>query len=171
MLEVRRTKTSVSDSATSLSALRLDLAHESVNLLSLYRTATELSIRILEQTIHGSICRSTKTKAEYLATVAEGMSRKLQLQSNQLMAATKSPEMEAALAGKAEKLEMESGLLKRKVREARGLLEEYRDGGGVEGLAREYARILGEAERVRGDIERLEGGSGRGQNVLPERHQ
>lgn len=120
----------------------------------------ETAIRILEQTIHGKVARATKGKAEYLSTVAEGMSRKLQLQQNQLLSQTNSPEMEEALRIKAEDLEREAVALKRKVREKREVLEEYRaeGGGGVESMAREYARILGEVERVRGDIEKLEGG-------------
>lgn len=142
-----------------LSALRLDAAHEASSLLSLYRTAMEMSIRILEQVIHGKVARSTKGKAEYLSTVAEGMSRKLQLQQIQLCSMTSSPDLEETLRSRADELERETVALKRKVREKREVLEEYKAGqGGVEGMAREYARILGESERVRGDIERLEDG-------------
>lgn len=61
---------------------------------------------------------------------------------------------------RAEELENETLGLKRKVREKRDVLEEYKaNQGGVEGMAREYARIVGECERVRGDVERLEGGA------------
>lgn len=158
MQDVNRKIGNISNSKASLASLRIDLAHEATHLLSLYRAATELSIRILEQTIHGSISRSTKTKADYLAIVAEGMSRKLQLQLNRLMTATRSPEMEAALKGRAAELEKEYGFLRREVREKRELLEEYRNGGGVEGMAREYAGILAEVERVREEVERLENG-------------
>lgn len=66
--------------------------------------------------------------------------------------------MEAALKGRAAELEKEYGFLRREVREKRELLEEYRNGGGVEGMAREYAGILAEVERVREEVERLENG-------------
>lgn len=138
--------------------LRLDLSHQTTYLLSLYRQALETSIRILEQTIHGCISRNTRTKAEYLSTVAEGMSRKLQLQQNQLLTLTKSPEMQEALSLRSEELEREVVGLRRKIREKKELLGEYKEAGkGGEGMAREYAGILGEVERVMGDLARLEG--------------
>lgn len=86
------------------------------------------------------------------------MARKLQLQQNQLLRETRSEEVEAAIREREEGLEREIAALRRQVRERRGLLEEYREGGGTRGMVEEYGRILAEGERVMGEIERLENG-------------
>ncbi|KAK4507101.1 hypothetical protein PRZ48_000835 [Zasmidium cellare] len=147
-----------SQTRSAINSTRLSLIQQSSTIHTLYRQALELSIRTLEQTIHGSVSRYTKAKAEYLATVAKAMNAKTQVQLNQLLAQTQSEEMQGALKSKVEELEREEKGLRRKVREREEVLEEYRgQGGGIEGLAREYAEVLREAERVRGDVERLEG--------------
>jgi diphthamide biosynthesis protein 3 len=43
-----------------------------------YRELFEASVRVLEQTLHGSVARGVKAKAEHLAAVAKGMELKLQ---------------------------------------------------------------------------------------------
>jgi myosin heavy subunit len=159
--KIQKSTQNIATNSQTLSTLRLDLAHNAASLQSLYLKALETSIRLLEQTIHGSISRNTKTKAEYLATVAEGMARKLQIQQNQLFTQTKSTELQEAVSLKSEELEREAMMLKRKVREMGEALAEYRESNAVEGMAREYAEIEGERERVQVDIERLEGESGR----------
>lgn len=84
------------------------------------------------------------------------MSAKVQVQLNGLLAQTASEEVGEALRGRIEGLEREGMALRRKVREAEGVLEDY-VAGGWEGVAREYVEILREMERVRGEVERLEG--------------
>lgn len=43
-----------------------------------YRELFEVSVRIIEQTLHGSVARGGKARAEHLASVAKGMELKLQ---------------------------------------------------------------------------------------------
>ena len=50
-------------------------AYRNVLLHELYKQIFATSIRLLEQTIHGSVSRASKAKAEYLAAVAEGIKR------------------------------------------------------------------------------------------------
>ena len=126
---------------------------------ALYRAVVETSIRILEQTIHGAVSRSTRAQADYLATVADGMNKKLQLQYAQLVAATHSAETQEALSAKSERLERESLMTKRKTREAEERLAEYRALPSMEAVAREYAEILRESKRVEDDVVRLQGRS------------
>ena len=154
---VSQLKNSISTSHSSLAGSRLALAKEAIKLHNLYRRVLETSINILEQTIHGSVARGAKAKADYLALVAEGMSKKLSLQHGQLMSQLYSPEVQEALGVKLEDLRVESLSVKRKVRECEEKLEEYRSVGGMEGLAWEYAEVLEESERVRGEIERVGG--------------
>lgn len=118
----------------------------------------ETSIRILEQTIHGSVARGTKAKAEYLATVAEGMSKKLHLQHGQLVLQVYSSDVQEALKAKSDTLESQKRAVKRQVREAEEKLEEYRKAAGMKGMALEYAEVLRETERVESEIERLNSG-------------
>ncbi|KAK5175221.1 uncharacterized protein LTR77_000358 [Saxophila tyrrhenica] len=149
-------RTSTSDARSKAASTRLALAQEVSALHSTYRRIMEASIRILEQTIHGAVARGTKAKAECLALVAEGMSKKLELQHGQLVSPIYSEEVQEALKGRAASLEKETKAVKGKVREAEERLEEYRKARGMEGMAKEYAEILGETERVRAEIERLE---------------
>jgi myosin heavy subunit len=151
-------KSSLTRSRIRTANSRLKLTHEATKLLALYQHIIETSIRILEQTIHGSVARGTKAKADYLATVAEGMSKKLGVQYGQLMAQLYSPDVQAVLQSKRDELEARNRTMKRKVREAEEKLEEYRGAGGMEGLAKEYAEILKESERIEAEIVRLKDG-------------
>lgn len=151
-------KASLSTSESHLHNSRLQLATEATKAHALTRQAIQQSIAILEQTLHGSMARASKTKAEYLAVVAEGMSKKLALQSHQLNGQLYSAEVQAALKAKAEEVAAEARTVRRKVREAEERLEGYRAVGGIEGVAKEYAEVVAERERVQGEIERLEGG-------------
>jgi hypothetical protein len=45
---------------------------------AVYRELFEVSVRIIEQTLHGSVARGGKARAEHLASVARGMELKLQ---------------------------------------------------------------------------------------------
>lgn len=147
------------DSSQTLSAIttaRLSLIHETTALHASHRQALDLSIRTLEQTLHGSVSRATKAKAEYLATVARAMSAKTQVQLNSLLGQTQSDEVRGALQAKVGELEREGSVLRRKVREKEQVLEEYRGQSGIEGVAGEYAQVLKEIERVKEDVQRLE---------------
>ncbi|CAK4034684.1 hypothetical protein CBER1_05128 [Lecanosticta acicola] len=145
---IQRIKDNGISSEAAIADLRIQIAHETTNVHSLYRQAIETSIRILEQTIHGSVSRSTKAKADYLATVAEGMARKLKLQQNSLLAQTKSPDLQEALRRRVEDLDGEAVGLKRRMRELQEKLEEYRANAAVQGMAREYAEIVSETVKT-----------------------
>jgi hypothetical protein len=142
-----------------LASVRLEIAHAAADVHDVYREAIEASIRVLEQTVHGSVSRSTKAKAEYLATVAEGMSKKLQLQRRQVQAQTNSGELQKVLQAKVEELNQESFMLRRRIREAEDNLAEYQEARALGGMASEYAALLEKKRRVMADISRLQGSS------------
>lgn len=156
--QIEDMKSSLTRSRVQTKDSRLKLTQEATKLLALYHHIIETSIRILEQTIHGSVARGTKAKADYLATVAEGMSKKLGVQYGQLMAQVYSPEVQAVLQSKRDELEARNKTMKRKVREAEEKLDEYRVAGGMESVAKEYAEILKESERIKSEIARLKDG-------------
>ncbi|KAK3651426.1 hypothetical protein LTR56_002437 [Elasticomyces elasticus] len=153
---VQQLKNSVAKNRTQLAHSRLDLASDVQQLHNLYRQTMEASIRILEQTIHGSVARGTKAKAEYMATVAEGMSKKLSMQHGQLMQQVYSSEMQEALKSRNSAMQDESVALRRKIRDAEEKLDQYRSAKGLQGMAKEYAEIVKESEKVKEDIARLE---------------
>ena len=155
---VEELKTSLASSRTKTAEARLALTQEATKLHAVYREIIQASIRILEQTIHGSVARGTKAKADYLATVAEGMSKKLGVQHGQLMSQLYSPDIQAVLQSKRDKLVAENAATKRKVREAEEKLEEYRTSGGMEDLAKEYAEVLRESNKVKAELDRLKDG-------------
>ncbi|KAI7325205.1 hypothetical protein KC326_g826 [Hortaea werneckii] len=155
---IHKLQETLATSTLRLSELRISLAQEIPTLHELYREIIETSIRILEQTIHGSVARGTKAKADYLAVVAEGMSKKLALQHGQLIQQVYTPEIQAILRNKQDDLDAESLSLKRKVREMDEKLAEYRQERGMKQMVGEYAELLRETERVEREIDRLQTG-------------
>lgn len=149
-------KTSISSTEDRSGARRLELATEATRLHDLNRKVIEQTIALLEQSIHGSVARASKAKADYLATVAEGMSKKLALQSQQLNAEVYSSEVQEALRAKQEELEDRARATRRKIREREEELEGLRKVGGLEGVAEEYAQVIREKERVRAETARLQ---------------
>lgn len=122
-----------------------------------------MCIRILEQVIHGSVSRSTKAKAEYYQIVAEGMSKKLQLQHAQLLAQTKSPDWEAALATHSEHLDRENMSYRRRIRDAEEELAAYhQQARAIPGVSAEYSDVFREIREMKAAITRLERGNVKG---------
>jgi len=140
-----------------IAASRLELTASLTSLHKLYREVLESSIRVLEQTIHGSMSRGIKAKADYLATVADGMSKKLQLQHSQLLQQAYSADMQTWVKERAEELEEETRVVRRKIREHEETLEKYgAHKGAMRVMARESLEIKREIEKVMADLQRLE---------------
>lgn len=150
-------KTSLSTSTARLESSRLALAPEATALHTLHRTALSLAIAHLERVIHGSVARASMARAEYLATVAEGMSKKLALQSQSITSQIYSPEVKEVLKARMEEVERRKGVVRGRVREAEERLGEYWKVGGMEGVVREYVEVRAECQKVRGEIARLNG--------------
>ncbi|TKA75433.1 hypothetical protein B0A55_04880 [Friedmanniomyces simplex] len=153
---IQQLKTKTTTSRSQLSHSRLALAQNTQHLHELHRQVLETSIRVLEQTIHGSVARGTKAKADYQATVAEGMSKKLSLQHAQLLQQVYSPGMQEALRARADSMQRESAVLRTKIRDAEHRLDEYRSSREVQGMVKKYAEIVRESEKVKEEIVRLE---------------
>lgn len=69
---------SITSQTTSIALTRARVTGIGDQIHTAYRDLFETSIRIIEQTIHGSVARGTKSKAEHLSVVAKGMELKLQ---------------------------------------------------------------------------------------------
>jgi hypothetical protein len=62
----------------SIALTRARVTELSDHIHSAYRELFEASVRVIEQTLHGSVARGVKAKAEHLAAVSKGMELKLQ---------------------------------------------------------------------------------------------
>ena len=153
---VTKLKSDVTKNQVKLNESRLLLAQEASKLHGLYREIIEGSIRMLEQTIHGAVARGARAKAEHLATVAEGMDKKVRVQHGQLVSQLFTSAFKDAIEARSEKMQSEMQALKRKVRLAEGRLEEYERASGMEILVKAYGDVLKEIERTEADITRLE---------------
>lgn len=152
---INQLKNSISASQSTLTTDRLTLAHEVSKLHDLHGEVLERSIRILEQVIHGSVARGAKARADYLALVSEGMSKKVSLQHGQLQAQLYSPAFEEALEHRRSELQDKIRTVTRRVREAEETMEKYRKVNGMDSLAQEHGRVLREIDKVQADIVRL----------------
>jgi diphthamide biosynthesis protein 3 len=69
---------SISSQTMSIALTRNRVTELSDQTHTAYRELFEASVRVIEQTLHGSVARGVKAKAEHLAVVSKGMELKLQ---------------------------------------------------------------------------------------------
>ena len=153
---IQTLQSNIAASRIRLADSRYSLPQKISTLHTGYRQLLETSIRVLEQSIHGAGGRGTKARAEYLAVVAEGMSKKLSFQHGQLMIQTYSPDAQERLRVRMEHSESEMRAVTRKIREVEEQLAKYGQTRGRERMVSEYDDILKETKKVEGDIARLQ---------------
>lgn len=139
-----------------LQTSRMGLADEAAGLLALYQKLYTASIRVLEQTIHGSVARGSRTHAEYLLQMTEGMHKKLQLTETQVMQQVYSAEVKEALKVRGQDLLRETAVWKRKTRDLESSLRDYESIRGMKQLADSYAEVQREIRKVQADLDRLD---------------
>lgn len=105
----------LADHKARLNTARITLANESADLLALYQTLHEAVTRRLEQTIHGSVARGTRTQADYLAKLAQDMEKKLRVMELQIMQQVYSEEVKEGIVAKERALAKENVGLSRRV--------------------------------------------------------
>jgi hypothetical protein len=69
---------SISNQTMSIALTRARVTELSDQTHAAYRELFEASVRVIEQTLHGSVARGVKAKSEHLAAVSKGMELKLQ---------------------------------------------------------------------------------------------
>jgi hypothetical protein len=145
------------DLPKELSDAHVHLANTAYAVLSIHRQVLENSIRILEQTMHGSLARATKAKAEFLHSRATLLG--LQARIHTLM---HPPPAEFVAALKNYKASQGSSERELKDREAmaRKALELYDKAGekALKDIARRAVYLRQEIARTEDEIERLERG-------------
>ncbi|KAG9242869.1 hypothetical protein BJ878DRAFT_148064 [Calycina marina] len=142
------------------------LVTNTTTLLSIYHLASTLTIRLLEQTLHGSVARHTRSHAELLLLTAKSTVLAVKEKSVRAEKIIYTPEVVAALRNYTEELRDGEERLRGRERDAKRVLWGYgvgrEEGGeGKEKVMREIARVYGELMRevreVARDVERLRG--------------
>jgi diphthamide biosynthesis protein 3 len=121
-----------------------------------HRDIMEASIRILEQTMHGSVARGIKARVEHLATVAKGLDYKIQIlaKSDPLL---NDDDVKASLQAYSSSLSDTLKDLKSQVNTASNQLDEYEhSGSGMDQIATKYADIMLKSENLKQEIKKLE---------------
>ncbi|KAF2658443.1 hypothetical protein K491DRAFT_269548 [Lophiostoma macrostomum CBS 122681] len=136
---------------------RFNLANLAYEVLSMHRQVLESSIQILEQTMHGSVARHTKTKAELLHSKATllGLQARIQTLTNPPPA-----QFVTALRGlKASQASTSAALRDRQVM-AKRALELYEKAGekAMQDIARRAGYLRDEIQRTEGEVRGLEHG-------------
>ncbi|QDS73842.1 hypothetical protein FKW77_006586 [Venturia effusa] len=147
---------SVLNQTASIATTRMRVTELGDQIHAVYRDLFEVSVRIIEQTLHGSVARGGKARAEHLASVAKGMELKLLILSQTdptLTTSSQTPTLKPYI----EKLTtMESSLNNRSSTAQLALKGYEKAGKGMSEIARKYVEAVREGEEIRREIERLE---------------
>jgi chromosome segregation ATPase len=147
---------SISNQSTSISVTRSRITDLATTLHATYRMLLEVSIRLLEQTLHGSISRGVRAQAEHLATVAKGLELKLQVMASTDAMLT-DPALQTELESYRTRLETRANELSSQVASNEKALAEYgRAGKGMLEIAKRYAEVKKECDSARDEIAKLE---------------
>jgi diphthamide biosynthesis protein 3 len=147
---------SIANQTTSIVLTRARVTELGDQIHAAYRDLFEISIRIIEQTIHGSIARGTKARAEHLAVVAKGMELKLQIMA-QTDSILSDPTLQSELETYKSRLQlMDEDLSLRATTAEKALADYERAGKGMAEIAKRYAQLKQECEAVREEIRKLE---------------
>ncbi|KAF2664113.1 hypothetical protein BT63DRAFT_100981 [Microthyrium microscopicum] len=154
-------QTSIARDATSIDTLRARLADTLAQVASTHRDALELSVRILEQTMHGSVARGVRARAEHLGVVAKGVDLKVRIlgKSDSFIQAggEEDPTLGAAMRGYGEELGGKIELLMGQVGEMEEEVKGYKRERGMTQIAERYAVVLKRKGDLEREVERIEG--------------
>ncbi|KAI1007593.1 hypothetical protein K3495_g640 [Podosphaera aphanis] len=154
----------IEDQRRELNRRRVELASKVKVLLSLYHLASTLVILHLEQTVHGSVARELRTKAELLGLTAQ----KLELEAKEKYLRCErevySAPVKNALSEYMASLQYTGERLVERKKEAQKILLEYGVGRPdnekekiMRTIAKKYAELQTELREVGRDIDRLKG--------------
>ncbi|KAL1635608.1 putative alpha-1,6-mannosyltransferase mnn11 [Neofusicoccum ribis] len=144
----------------ALGEQRTRLADLAASVLEAQAQLMEVVVRMLEQTVHGSVARAVRAKAEHLAAVAKGLELKLSI-----LTLTSNPpsSLASALSNYSEYLTSEKAELQHRKAIAEDRLRAFEEAGGngrsgiMKEIARRYAEVEEEIAKVQLEVGRLEG--------------
>ncbi|ORY18741.1 hypothetical protein BCR34DRAFT_621267 [Clohesyomyces aquaticus] len=151
------TQTANHDLPAELGAARVDLANTAFRVLDLHRRVLEVSIQILEQTMHGALARSAKARAELLGSKAAVLGLQARIHT---LTHPPPPEFLTALRNFKTQQKVTEKELKDREGLARKALELYDKAGdkAMRDAARRAEYLRTEIEKTKEDIARLERG-------------
>jgi diphthamide biosynthesis protein 3 len=171
-------QTTIATQTAAISSTRLRITELADQIHAQHREILEAAVRILEQTVHGSVARGVKAKAEHLAVVAKGLNFKIQYVSlfplshtiptslrltrhHRILEQADPLMTDAALNQSLQSYNshlnsVERGLTARKETASTALQEYERTGSGMAEIAKRYAEVVRECEGVKADIARLD---------------
>ena len=147
----------IADRSNQLHDSRIALANEAAALLTLHQKLYESIIRLLEQTVHGSVARGLRAHADYLASVAEGLDKKLRIMEGQILQQIYTPDVAEALKVREQELKGQNAERRRRLRKQEATLQGYESGRGMKQLAETYSELLDETRKVKADLDRFKG--------------
>lgn len=137
-----------------IAQLRTRITDLSDQINSTHREILEASVRILEQTLHGSVARGVRAKAEHLAVVAKGLDLKIRiLDAGDPLRVN--GELKEAVEFYGEHLQDQKRKLEGRVRECEKELEGYEGEKGMAEIGKRFVEVLGRCEDVKREIARL----------------
>ena len=121
-----------------------------------HREILEAAVRILEQTLYGSVARGVRAKAEHLAVVAKGLDLKIRIleRSDPLVS---DRELVDTLEAYEERLQDLKRKQEVRLQQLEEEIESYESSGtGMIEIGSKYAELIGKCEIVREEIRKLE---------------
>ena len=154
--QVQALQTEVEEAKWQLNVKRIELASTLTQLLKTNAQLLQTAIRILEQVMHGSVGRHTRARAEHLATVGQGLKKRLLVARKTVAGQVYDERAEEQLVRKKEEVDARSARLRRRLRDREQWLERLEGVAGLREAVEEMSRIKDEIGRVREEVERLE---------------
>ncbi|KAI5197513.1 hypothetical protein E4T39_07264 [Aureobasidium subglaciale] len=156
--QVQALQANVEEAKWQLGIKRIELASTLTQLLKTNAQLLQTSIRILEQVVHGSVGRHTRARAEHLATVAQGLEKRLLVARKTIAGQVYDGRAEEQLRSKKDELDSQGAGLRRRLRDREQWLERLEGVAGLREAVTEMDRIKGEISRVKEEVGRLERG-------------
>ncbi|KAG9668692.1 hypothetical protein KCU95_g16998, partial [Aureobasidium melanogenum] len=156
--QVQALQADVEEAKWQLGVKRIELASTLTQLLKTNAQLLQTAIRILEQVIHGSVARHSRARAEHLATVAQGLEKRLLVARKTVAGQVYDGRAEEQLMRKKEELDAQSAGLRRRLRDREQWLERLEGVSGLREAVEEIRRMRSEISRVKEEVGRLERG-------------
>jgi hypothetical protein len=154
--QVQTLQTEIEEAKRQLDVKRIELASTLTQLLKTNAQLLQTAIRILEQVMHGSVGRHTRARAEHLATVGQGLEKRLLVARKTVAGQVYDGRAEEQLIRKKEEVDARSAGLRRRLRDREQWLERLEGVAGLREAVEEMSRIKSEIGRVREEVGRLE---------------
>ncbi|KAK8248310.1 hypothetical protein HDK77DRAFT_481727 [Phyllosticta capitalensis] len=151
----------IEEQSASLGAHRAQLSDLAASIMQAQAELVETVVKVLEQTVHGTLARFLRAKAEHLAAVSEGLEKKLSIVT---LSQEPPASLQMALKKYKEHLSREKSHLSHREEIAQDRLDAFAEAGQGRGssdlmkqIAQRYVEIEDEIQKVRHEMDKLDG--------------